>query len=54
MCNHHVEKGLYSLRDNKVQGEGEMERDNGGLWVFLWELRKDPGLEQKNISSNLR
>lgn len=49
MWDYHVEKGLHSLRDNKVQGEGERERDERGLWLFLWELRKD----LKNTDSNL-
>lgn len=50
---HHVGKGLHSLKDNKVQGEGGMERDEEGLRGFIWELWKDPGEEQKRTDSNL-
>lgn len=50
---HHVGKGLHSLKDNKVQGEGEMERNEEGLRGFIWELWKDPGEEQKRTDSNL-
>lgn len=49
----HAGKGLHSLRDNKVQGKGERERDEQGLCLFLWELWKDPGLKLKNMDSNL-
>lgn len=50
---HHVRMGLHSLRDNKVQGEGKMERGEGGLRGFIWEQWKDPGEEQKRTDLNL-
>lgn len=50
---HHAGKGLHSLRDDKVQGGEERERGGQGLWLFLWELWKDPGLKLKNMNSNL-
>lgn len=50
---HHVGKGLHSLRDNKVQGEGEIERGEGGLRGFIWEQWKDPREEQKRKNLSL-
>lgn len=50
---HHVGKGLHSRRDNKVQGEGEIERGEGGLRGFIWEQWKDPREEQKRKNLSL-
>lgn len=53
ICAHHVGKGLHSLRDNKVQGEGEIERGERGLKGFIWEQWKDPREEQKRKNLSL-
>lgn len=45
---HRVQKGLHSLRDNKEQEEGEMERDGGGLGMGGTSVERPRGGAEKD------